>query len=140
MVLCRYKSIKRVELDHLNNVVLLMGRNNAGKSNILDTFKFLSEAAVSFERALASRGHEIAEVIHRKRPEETMEFVFDFVPAPARRMEMVRRLFAGNPPTPVSDALNSELLSVLTLKVTVGRDHFAEGDFPLQISKAAGHS
>jgi hypothetical protein len=41
-------------------------------------------------------------------------------------VEFVRRLFAGNPQTALSDALNSELLSVLTLKITVGRDHFAE--------------
>jgi predicted ATPase len=126
LVLCRYKSIKRVELDNLNNVVLLMGRNNAGKSNILDAFKFLSEAAVSFEHALASRGHDMAEVIHRKRPDDTVEFLFDFVVAPQKRMELVRRLFTGNPPTPVSDALNSDLLSILTLKITVGRDHFEE--------------
>jgi predicted ATPase len=126
LVLCHYKSIKRVELDNLNNVVLLMGRNNAGKSNILDAFKFLSEAAVSFERALASRGHDVVELIHRKRPEETMEFLFDFVFAPQKRVEFIRRLFAGNPKTAMSDALNSELLSVLTLKITVGRDHFTE--------------
>ena len=126
LALCDYKSIKRVELDNLNNVVLLMGRNNAGKSNILDAFKFLSEAAVSFDRALASRGHDLVELIHRKRPDETMEFLFDFVFAPQKRVEFVRRLFAGNPPTALPDALNSELLSVLTLKITVGRDHFEE--------------
>ena len=45
LALCRFKSIQRVELDNLDNLVLLMGRNNAGKSNILDAFKFLSEAA-----------------------------------------------------------------------------------------------
>ncbi len=126
LVLCDYKSIKRVELDNLNNVVLLMGHNNAGKSNILDAFKFLSEAAVSFERALASRGHDLVEVIHRKRPEKTVEFLFDFVLAPPRRIEFVRRLFAGNPQTASPDALNSPLLSVLTLKISVGRRHFAE--------------
>jgi predicted ATPase len=111
LALCNYKSIKRLELDNLNNVVLLMGRNNAGKSNILDAFKFLSEAAVSFEHALASRGHDIVEMIHRKRPEETMEFLFDFVPAPARRVELVRRLFTGNSQTSAADALNSDMLS-----------------------------
>ena len=126
LVLCHYKSIKRIELDNLNNVVLLMGRNNAGKSNILDAFKFLSEAAVSFEHALDSRGHDIVQVIHRKRPEETMEFLFDFTLAPQKRMEFVRRLFTGSPQNLLTDALNSELLSTLTLKITVGRDHFAE--------------
>ena len=126
LALCRFKSIQRVELDNLDNLVLLMGRNNAGKSNILDAFKFLSEAATSFEHALASRGHDLVQVIHRKRPDETMEFLFDFVPAPQKREELVRRLFAGNAPAVATDALNSELLSVLTLKITVGRDHFAE--------------
>jgi predicted ATPase len=126
LVLCQYKSIKRIELDNLNNVVLLMGRNNAGKSNILDAFKFLSEAAAGFEHALASRGHDVVEIIHRKQPGETMEFLFDFVFAPHKRVEFVRRLFAGVAQAALTDALNSELLSVLTLKITVGRDHFAE--------------
>ncbi len=39
-----YKSIKRVEMGGLNNLALLMGRNNAGKSNCLDAFMFLAEA------------------------------------------------------------------------------------------------
>jgi predicted ATPase len=126
LVLGHFKSIKRIELNNLNNLVLLVGRNNAGKSNILDAFKFLSEAAASFESALASRGHDLAEVIHRKRPEQTMEFLFDFVLAPQKRVEFIRSLFAGNVRTGLNDALNSELLSVLTLKITVGREHFAE--------------
>jgi predicted ATPase len=81
VVAVNYKSIKRVELDHLNNLALLMGRNNAGKSNCLDIFKFLSEAAVSFDQAVASRGQRLSEVVHRKRKEETIEFLFDSTPA-----------------------------------------------------------
>ena len=126
LVLVNFKSIKRIELDNLNNLVLLMGRNNAGKSNILDAFKFVSEAALSFEFALASRGQNIVELIHRKRPDETMEFVFDFALAPQKRMDLVRRLFTGNDQTPVADALNSELISVLSLKITLTGDHFTE--------------
>jgi predicted ATPase len=126
LALGQFKSIRRIELDNLNNVVLLMGRNNAGKSNILDAFKFLSEATVSFDHALASRGRDIVQLIHRKRPEETMEFLFEFVFAPQKRMEFVRRLFAGSSQDAMTEALNSELLSVLTLKITVGQDHFEE--------------
>jgi predicted ATPase len=126
LVLNRYKSIKRVELDNLNNVVLLMGRNNAGKSNILDSFKFLAEAAVSFDHALGTRGQDNTELIHRKQAEGTMEFLFDFVLAPARRAEFVRRLFTGNAPTSSADALNTDFLSTLTLKLTVARERFAE--------------
>ena len=126
LALGNYKSIKRIEMDNLNNVVLLMGRNNAGKSNILDAFKFLAEAAVSFDRALASRGQDLVQLIHRKRPEETMEFLFDFALAPQKRMEILRRLFTGNAQTPQADALNTDFLSLLTLKITLARDHFEE--------------
>jgi predicted ATPase len=146
LALGHFKSVKRIELDNLNSVVLLMGRNNAGKSNILDAFKFLSEAAVSFERALASRGHDIVELIHRKRPDESMEFFFEFVFAPQKRMEFVRRLFSGSSLEAVNEALNSDLLSTLTLKITVGRDHFEEelatpnlaGDRPFVIFSTKG--
>lgn len=126
LALSQFKSIKRVEMDNLNNFVLLMGRNNAGKSNILDAFKLVSEAAISFEHALSTRGRNIVEVIHRKRPDETIEFVFDFVLAPQKRVELIRRLYPTAPPEPVNDALNSELLSSLRLKIRMGRDHFEE--------------
>ena len=56
LVVANYRSIKRIELDHLDNMVWLAGRNNAGKSNLLDAFQFLADAATSFEHALASRG------------------------------------------------------------------------------------
>jgi predicted ATPase len=118
-----YKSIKRIELDNLNNVALLMGRNNAGKSNFLDALKFVSDAAISFEHALESRGRDLTEIIHRKRAEETLEFLFDFTLTPPKRVEYVNQLFAGNA-SMISEALSSEFLSVLTLKITVEQDRF----------------
>ena len=33
-VVANYRSVKRIELDHLDNMVWLAGRNNAGKSNL----------------------------------------------------------------------------------------------------------
>lgn len=146
LALGHFKSVKRIDLGELNNLVLLMGRNNAGKSNILDAFKFISEAAVSFDHALASRGKDIVELIHRKRPVETMEFTFDFVLSPQKRLEVIRRLFSGNAQAGLNDALNSELLSVLTLKLAVGRDRFTEelstrnfeGNRPLVIFSTLG--
>src|ERR1700678_4033335 len=104
---CNYKSSRRVELDNLNNPALLMGRNNAGKSNCLDAFKFLSEAAISFERAVASRGKSLMQVIHRKHEEETIEFLFEFVLAPRKRIEFIQRLYAGNTQLPAAEVINS---------------------------------
>ena len=121
-----YKSIKRAELDHLNNLALLMGRNNAGKSNCLDAFKFLSEAAASFDQAVASRGHGLVEVIHRKREDETIEFLFEFVLAPRRRIDFIHRLCSGNPKWPAAEASNSDFLSALVLKIAIAREGFSE--------------
>jgi predicted ATPase len=126
VVVGNYKSIKRVELDSLNNLALLMGRNNAGKSNLLDAFKFLSESATSFDHALASRGGGLAEVIHRKQAGETIEFLFEFVPAPRKRVDFIHRLFGGNPQLSPSDASNSAFLSALVLKVAITREGFTE--------------
>ncbi|MGA2751115.1 MAG: AAA family ATPase [Verrucomicrobiota bacterium] len=121
-----YKSIKRIQFNDLNNIALLMGRNNAGKSNCLDAFKFLSEAAGSMERAVAARGNSLADVIHRKRAEDSMEFHFDFIPTPRKRLVIVHRLFAGNPHLSAPAVVSSSFLSVLTLKVTVGLQGFSE--------------
>jgi predicted ATPase len=141
-----YKSIKRVELDLLNNLALLMGRNNAGKSNCLDCFRFLSEAAVSFERAVSSRGHGLVEVIHRKRKDETVEFLCEFVPAPKRRIDFIHRLYAGNPQLAAIDVSNSGFLSALVLKITINLSGFSEelstpnvvGDRPFVIFSVKG--
>ncbi len=121
-----YKSIKRVELDNLNNLVLLMGRNNAGKSNCLDAFKFVSEAAISFDHATADRGKGLLEVVHRKRAEETVEFLFEFTLAPKRRGELINRLYTGNSHATAAQVLPSAFLTKLLLKIAITSDSFSE--------------
>ena len=121
-----YRSVRRIELDHLHNMVWLAGRNNAGKSNLLDAFHFLSDAAISFEHALAARGHDLAQVLHRKKPLAKMDFLFEFVLAADKRAELIQQLFAENTPEAASGALAGGFLSALTLKVVIGRDFFSE--------------
>jgi predicted ATPase len=132
-----YKSIKRIELDNLNNLALLMGRNNAGKSNCLDAFKFLSEAAVDFSKAVGSRGAGFADLVHRKRAEESLEFLFDFILSPRKRIDLINRLFAGNPQLAAADVINSQFLSAITLKVTISPEGFSE---ELSIPNISGQS
>jgi predicted ATPase len=128
-VVSNYRSVRRIELDHLDNMVWLAGRNNAGKSNLLDAFQFLSDAATSFDHALASRGGDLAQNIHRKNARARMEFQFEFVLSPEKRAEVIEQLFAENPATPPATALATDFLSTLTLKVSIGRDYFAEDLF-----------
>jgi predicted ATPase len=121
-----FRSVKRIDLDHLDNMVWLVGRNNAGKSNLLDAFQFLSDAAISFEHALAARGGDLVQVMHRKNPRAKMEFLFDFALTADKRAELIRQLFAENTPAAASAALAGDFLSSLTLKVAVGLDFFSE--------------
>ena len=75
-VVSNYRSIRRIELDHLDNVVWLAGRNNAGKSNLLDAFQFLADAATSFEHALASRGRDLAQSHPPQNARARMDLLF----------------------------------------------------------------
>jgi predicted ATPase len=129
LVIQNYKSIRRVEIDHLRNLVLLMGRNNAGKSNCLDACKFVADAAVSFKQALAERGGEWREVAHRKKLAEKIEFIFDFTLNPdaaPRRAAWIAQLFAGNKLVTPEAAAATGFLSALRLRVTIGADEFSE--------------
>jgi predicted ATPase len=126
VAISNFKSIKRVEMAGLNSLALLMGRNNAGKSNCLDAFKFLAEAAVDFNEAVNARGSGVADLFHRKRIEDAMQFIFEFVPAPRKRIELINRLFAGNSQLPAAEAINSTFLLSLTLKVAITADGFSE--------------
>jgi len=129
LVIQNYKSIRRVELDGLRNLLLLMGRNNAGKSNLLDAFKFLSDAATSFDHALAERGGNLREVAHRKKFEEKIEFTFDFTldRGPfSPRAAWIEQLFTGNKLVAPDAAMASHFLTTLRLHVTIGPDEFSE--------------
>jgi predicted ATPase len=129
LVIQNYKSIRRIEIDGLPSLVLLMGRNNAGKSNFLDAFKFLADAATSFEHALGERGGDLLEVAHRKKLAEPIEFIFDFTldsAEPSRRGAWIEQLFAGNKFVPPEAAVASGFLSALRLRVTIGAAEFSE--------------
>jgi hypothetical protein len=98
------------------------------------------------ERAVASRGGSLTEVIHRKQAEETMEFIFEFIPDPKKRIEIIQRLYAGNPQMAAADGINSSFLSAVVLKVAVARESFSEelstpnveGDRPFVIYSIRG--
>jgi hypothetical protein len=125
-VVANFRSVKRIELDHLDNSVWLAGRNNSGKSNLLDAFRFLADAATSFDHALASRGGDLVQLLHLKKPHVRMEFQFDFLLAADKRAELIRQLFAENPPDTLAAVLAGDFLSSLTLNVVIGRDFFSE--------------
>ena len=132
-----FKSIKRIELDHLQNLALFMGRNNAGKSNILDSFKFLCDTATNLERALSSRGGNLTEIIHRKKEDGKIEFTFEFVLSQEKRRELITRIFSADQNASPDAALASDLLSVLTLQISIGQNQFSDELFATNFHAAS---
>lgn len=126
VVIANFKSVKQLELNNLPSMVLFMGRNNAGKSNILDSFKFISDASFGLEKALASRGGKLSEVILFKNEEKEIEFVFEFVLSYSKRAEMLARLFMENKSVSPEQAAASNLLSSLTLRVVISKEGVSE--------------
>lgn len=126
VVVSNYKSIKRTELDDLGNLAVFMGRNNAGKSNILDAFRFVSEAAVNFDQAVADRGGKLSEVIFRKQETGRIEFTFDFSLSWAKRAELISRLFRDNKFAPPEAVIGSNFLATITLNIIIAEGRFTE--------------
>lgn len=126
VVIVGFKSLKRIDLDGLGNLALFMGRNNAGKSNILDAFRFVAEAALDFDEAVSKRGGKFSEVVFRKPESGKIEFTFEFELSWPKRAELITHLFKDNKNTNIETVLGSNFLSIITLKLVVQEDSLFE--------------
>jgi len=126
VVIVGFKSLKRIDLDGLGNLALFMGRNNAGKSNILDAFRFIAEAALDFDEAVRERGGKFTEIVFRKHELGKIEFTFEFELSWPKRTELITRLFKDNKNTSLETVLGSNFLSTITLKLVVQENSLSE--------------
>jgi predicted ATPase len=125
-VLQNYKSLKHVELTRLNRLTVLMGRNNAGKSNLLDCFNFLGDASHGFQSALESRGGSLSEITYRKDPGRAIEIRLDFSLAEEARAKFISDLFAENSSVSLDSVLATEFLSTAILRVSIHRERICD--------------
>src|SRR5207249_2276441 len=58
-----YKSIRKAHIPFRLRLAVFVGRNNSGKSNILDVFDFIHEAISDPAAALRKRGERIADLL-----------------------------------------------------------------------------
>lgn len=126
VVIKNFKSLRAVEMRFVNNLTLFMGRNNAGKSNILDCFNFLVAASESLDAALATRGGSLLEIIHKKKEGQSIEVAFDFSLPSDKRAGFLAALLADNKELTPEAAAATTLLSTLTLKVVINRESVME--------------
>jgi predicted ATPase len=126
LVVAHYKSIRRVELAAPANLMVLVGPNNAGKSNFLDCLVFLSEATRGFDHALGSRGGQFTALLHKKQPELQVEVLLEFALSDESRAGYIAELFRHNRALTVDQVMASEFLRRLMLRVVFGAGQFTE--------------
>lgn len=121
-----FKSLRQLDLALPRNLTFLMGRNNAGKSNILDCLNFLVDASQSLASALASRGGAFTEIVHRKQSGLRIEFVARFSLASDKRERLISLLFANNKNLSLKTVLESTFLRTVTWRADIGADSIVD--------------
>ncbi len=69
IILKNFRSISSIVIDTPPNLLLFVGKNNAGKSNILDFLNLISKGFIDYNVAIGSR-HNIKSLIPRKSKEQ----------------------------------------------------------------------
>jgi predicted ATPase len=90
-----FRSIAELHLVPVPNLVVLIGRNNAGKSNVVDVFRFLSEGSSDLSGALARRGGSFQEITRNKVTSPALEIVVDLRLADESRRLFLHDLYEG---------------------------------------------
>ena len=117
LVVANYKSIRRVEFVRPGNLCVLMGRNNAGKSNLLDALVFLSDASRNLPDALAAHGGDLAAIMHKKRDTDPVDITLEFQVGEDLRNELLAKLFSNNRQMTARQAAQTQFLRSVTLRV-----------------------
>ena len=126
LTVSNYKSIKQIELDNVGNFTVLMGQNNAGKSNLLDGLIFLRDASHGFAEAILCHGGNPAALLHKKREQEVAEIRLEFLLPEDWRRDWLVRLFARNRSMTPQNVAETPFLRTVTLQVRFGHDWFSE--------------
>jgi len=73
-----YKSIRKADIPFGQQLAVFIGKNNSGKSNILDVFDFIHEAISDYAAALRKRGERIVDLLWAADPRNLCILRFSF--------------------------------------------------------------
>ena len=73
-----YKCLRDVSFDLVSRLAVFVGRNNTGKSAILDVFDFIHEAAADPRNAIQKRGTSLSDLIWRLAAEAPCQITLEF--------------------------------------------------------------
>lgn len=83
-----------------STVAVLVGRNNVGKSSIIDIFEFIKDASLDPNKAVQTRGADASHLVWGKSPNEEVDVVIDFDVPKELRETALQSLTAKHPTEP----------------------------------------
>jgi len=133
-----FKSLRDVSIQLASPLAVFVGRNNTGKSSILDIFEFIKQAAVDGNAAVQARGSSALNLVWGNATDGRAQITLDFdVPAELRG-PAIQALAKKHPTDPNGtgdvtrlkreDVANSGFLKRLKYRLTFG-DGFDEAIF-----------
>ncbi len=123
-----FKSVKELELENPPNLLVLVGKNDSGKSNFFDIFNFLSEGAKNYPETMKKRGG-IKEITWKKgrTGSENLLIRIEFAMSDDARISYVEQLFKENVNYKAEKVLETGFLRRVAYSlVYTGNDHKEE--------------
>ncbi len=131
-----YKSLRNFSMQLASPLTVLVGRNNTGKSSVLDIFEFIKEASINPNDAVKARGAKVSNLLWGNSVDEEAEITLDFDVPDELRDRAVQWLAQKHPTDPKSgtgvvtrlkreDVIKSPFLTTLRYRLRFGK-HFLE--------------
>ena len=122
-------------MEFASPLVVLVGRNNTGKSSVLDIFEFIKQASINPSDAIQARGANVSNLLWGNSVDEEAEIILDFDVPNELRDPAVQSLAQKHPTDPSGtgvvtrlkreDVINSPFLTTLRYRLRFGK-HFLE--------------
>jgi hypothetical protein len=130
-----YKSLRNFSIQFASPLVVLVGRNNTGKSSVLDIFEFIKQASINPSDAIQARSANVSNLLWGNSVDEEAEIILDFDVPNELRDPAVQSLAQKHPTDPSGtgavarlkreDVINSPFLTTLRYRLRFGK-HFVE--------------
>lgn len=129
--ICNFKSLENVSISLSRQMAVLVGRNNSGKSSVLDVFAFVREAATDPSAAVQKRGKDIFDLICARDPARQCTLTFKFEVPIILRNEALRWIATTRPQSEVTRLTieqldQSSFLRELEYSVAFGQSAYSE--------------
>lgn len=123
-----FKSLKDVEIDDIEDLNIFIGKNNSGKSNILDVLNFVIEAYRTqggIGKVYDNRGG-FKELVYGKDPNEEIQISFTFTISDEDRRKIIRACIGNDVSHNLETLINSNFFKHLTYHVVLGQNKVVE--------------